>query len=134
MFTDKTTVSKLESPIPVPQAADFVLLGWSLFANRDVMRCSWDPDSSRARQGTKIPERFLTNTLWSLHKNWGFKRYENIIKLLPQMASNFIQIVLSQDFPKWFLQLIDWLQPHWRTESPNDVNAELDKESANRST
>jgi len=33
------------------------------FANRDVIRCSWEPESSRARQGTNAPERFFTKTL-----------------------------------------------------------------------
>jgi len=36
----------------------------SLFeANRDVIRCSCEPESSRARQGTKTHDRFFTKTL-----------------------------------------------------------------------
>jgi len=63
ILTEWPSVTKLESPISVTDAEDFIFFTWSWFANWDVIRCSWEPESSRARQGTKTPERFFTKTL-----------------------------------------------------------------------
>jgi len=63
ILTEWPSVTKLESPISVTDAEDFIFFNWSWFANWDVIRCSWEPESSRARQGTKTPERFFTKTL-----------------------------------------------------------------------
>jgi len=63
ILTEWPSVTKLESPTPVTDAEDFIFLTWSWFANRDVIRCSWEPESSRARQRTKTEEWFFAKTL-----------------------------------------------------------------------
>jgi len=43
----------------------------------------------------------LWDVLWNLPTSWGFKRYENIIKLFTQIACNLIMNEIVNEIVKW---------------------------------
>ena len=64
MINISTDLSIVILPSPIPEILANVLSHFKFikFANRFVIKLSWDAESSIARQGAKIPKLFLTIT------------------------------------------------------------------------